>query len=400
MRYERSFLPYGAGWSTPFVKWQGSLATQHPLKFAAQCTTTFLGKRGIAPTVLDGLVLGWTVPSSQCFYGAPWVAGMIGAGHASGPMVMQACATSVRAIQTAAQSLEVGEREKLLVLTADRCSNGPHLYYPDPSAPGGTGGAENWVMDNFGKDPWAGGAMIATAENVAKEAGIDRAAQDEMTLLRYAQYQDALKDQQAFQKRYMLLPLEVNPSGKKVIATIQGDEGIFPTSKEGLAKLQPVVPGGTVTFGAQTHPADGNAGTFVTTEAHARELATDKAITIRLVSSGEARVKKGFMAMAVVPAAQQALARAGWKANEVAIKTHNPFAVNDIYFAREMGIAAESFNRFGSSLIFGHPQGPTGLRLILELIEELVLRGGGRGLFAGCAAGDTASALCLEVRCG
>ncbi|MDP7136730.1 MAG: thiolase family protein, partial [Candidatus Poseidoniia archaeon] len=50
-----------------------------------------------------------------------------------------------------------------------------------------------------------------------------------------------------------------------------------------------------------------------------------------------------------------------------------------------------------SSLIWGHPQGPTGMRLIMELIEELALLGGGYGLFTGCAAGDTAAAIVLRV---
>jgi acetyl-CoA acetyltransferase len=54
-------------------------------------------------------------------------------------------------------------------------------------------------------------------------------------------------------------------------------------------------------------------------------------------------------------------------------------------------------NNYGSSLIWGHPQGPTGMRLVIELIEELVLLGGGSGLFTGCAAGDTAAALVVRV---
>ncbi|MSR75345.1 MAG: thiolase family protein [Planctomycetes bacterium] len=399
MSFHRAYIPYGCGWSTPFVKWQGSMANLHPLKFAAQCAMSALRRAKVDAGSLDGMVLGWTVPSTQSFYGAPWVAALLGAPGIGGPTVMQACATGARAIATAASMLDAGSNARVLVLTADRCSNGPHLYYPDSAAPGGTGQAENWVMDNFGKDPWAGGAMIATAENVAKEAGIDRAAQDAMTLLRYAQYEEALKDDAAFLRRFMLLPLEINPSGKKVLATVRGDEGVFATTAEGLAGLRPVLPEGTVTFGSQTHPADGNAGLLVTGVDEARELATDKAVTIRIVSSGEARVKKGFMAMATVPAAGKALAAAGWSfADCNAIKTHNPFAVNDVYFSRETGVPAEQVNRFGSSLIFGHPQGPTGTRLVLELIEELVLRGGGRGLFVGCAAGDCAMALCVEVR--
>ena len=54
-------------------------------------------------------------------------------------------------------------------------------------------------------------------------------------------------------------------------------------------------------------------------------------------------------------------------------------------------------NRFGSSLVWGHPQAPTGLRSIIEMIEELAIAGGGRGLFTGCAAGDTAMAVVLEL---
>jgi acetyl-CoA acetyltransferase len=115
-------------------------------------------------------------------------------------------------------------------------------------------------------------------------------------------------------------------------------------------------------------------------------------------SFGQARAKKGFMAQATVPAARQALSRAGISIADVkAIKTHNPFAVNDIYLAREFGLAVDSFNNYGSSLVFGHPQGPTGMRLVIELIEELVLRGGGYGLFVGCAAGDTGAAVIVRV---
>ena len=104
------------------------------------------------------------------------------------------------------------------------------------------------------------------------------------------------------------------------------------------------------------------------------------------------------MAQATVPAARRALNTAGIDLTDIkCIKTHNPFAVNDIYFSREMGLALDTFNNYGSSLVFGHPQGPTGMRLIIELIEELVLLGGGYGLFTGCAAGDTGAAIVVSV---
>jgi acetyl-CoA acetyltransferase len=80
-----------------------------------------------------------------------------------------------------------------------------------------------------------------------------------------------------------------------------------------------------------------------------------------------------------------------------AIKTHNPFALNDIVFARETGADVMQMNNYGCSLVWGHPNAPTGLRSIIELIEELALRGGGVGLFTGCAAGDTAMAMVVKV---
>jgi acetyl-CoA acetyltransferase len=104
------------------------------------------------------------------------------------------------------------------------------------------------------------------------------------------------------------------------------------------------------------------------------------------------------MPMAVVPAAAQALERAGISWGELqAIKTHNPFAVNDVYLSKKADVPVDKVNNYGSPLIYGHPQGPTGMRVIIELIEQLVLEGGGYGLFSGCAAGDTAMAMVLRV---
>ncbi len=400
MQFQNAYIPYGGYWSTPFVKWQGSFANLHPLTFAAEVAKRALAERKIQPSVFDALYLGITVPAKGSFYGAPWVAALIGGGaeHLTGPMFSQACATSARVIGSAAFEVETRPGASLLCITADRTSNGPHMTYPNPTGPGGRPDAEDWVWDNFNHDPFARNAMIETAENVAREEEITTQEQHEVMLMRFGQYQAALKDDAAFHKRYMVTPVEVNPSGKKVVATVKDDEGVFPTTADGLAKLKPVLPDGSVTFGAQTYPADGNAGMIVAARERAAELSRDPRITVQILSFAQGRVKKGFMPAANVPAARRALELAGIGVGDLkAIKTHNPFAVNDVYFSREMGVKKEAMNNYGSSLIWGHPQGPTGMRLIAELIEELVLLGGGYGLFAGCAAGDTAAAVVVKV---
>ena len=399
MKYTNAHIPYGAYWSTPFCKWQGSFANLHPLKFAAEIARNELQKRQINPKEFTDLHLGNTVPSKSSFYGAPWVAAMMDADDITGPMVSQACATSARVIAGAASELENGNNGKILCITADRTSNGPHILYPNPKGPGGKGDAEDWVWDNFNFDPFAKNAMLQTAENVAAESGISTVAQNEVALLRFQQYESALANDGEFHKRYMVSPVVINPSGRKVIGTVKSDEGVFPSSVEGLAKLKPIMRDGTVTFGGQTFPADGNAGMIITTAEQANEMSSNSDIKIQLISFAQGRTKKGFMPAANIPACKKVLSEAGIGIADLkAIKTHNPFAVNDIYFAKEMGVKIEDMNNYGSSLIWGHPQGPTGMRLIIELIEELVLLGGGYGLFTGCAAGDTAAAIVLKVK--
>ena len=138
---------------------------------------------------------------------------------------------------------------------------------------------------------------------------------------------------------------------------------------------------------------------IVTTREKAGAMSADTKIEIRLAGFGQARTDKAFMPHAPVPASQMALKDAGISLDAVtAVKTHNPFAVNDIVFCRETGYDIQKMNNYGCSLIWGHPQGPTGLRAICELIEELVMRGGGYGLFNGCAAGDSSMAVVLEVK--
>ncbi|MGE0061505.1 MAG: thiolase family protein [Xanthobacteraceae bacterium] len=392
-------IPYGAYWSTPFTKWQGSLAHLHSVQFAAHVARAELAKRKIDASLFDYGVLGISVPQKNSFFGLPWLTGMIGAQGVGGPTISQACATGARSLLAATQEIESDLASTALVVTCDRTSNGPHVVYPNPAAPGGTADHENWVLDNFSCDPLGKHSMLQTAENVARKYQVSRAEQEEVVLRRSAQYDDALAGGHAFQKRYMTLPFDVpDRMFRKVAGKVEGDEGVVRSTPEGLAKLAPVMPDGTVTFGAQTHPADGNAAMVVTTPDKARALSRDPNIRIGLLGFGLARTDLAHMPEAPVPAAKRALAQADLSIRDMdAIKSHNPFAVNDIVFARETGADLKTMNNYGCSLVWGHPQAPTGLRAIIELIEELAARGGGRGLFQGCAAGDTAMAVVVEV---
>lgn len=391
-----AFIPFKGYYSTPFVRWQGSLANENSITLGAETSKRWLSHLKIDPGIFDYLILGVTVGQPALFYGGPWASALIGSTQTAGLLVSQACSTSTTGIFQAALGVEGGAWKTVYNLFTDRCSNGPHTIWPNPKGPGGQVISEDWVMDHFGKDPWAGLAMIQTAENVIKMAGITREECDANALRRYEQYTDALANDREFQKRYMF-PVEIRVSKKKTI-TVEADEGVTETTAEGLAGLRPVLPDGNLTFGSQTHPADGHCALIVTTRDRAKELSADPGIEVQVISFGHARVKKAHMPMAPVPAAVMALDRAGLSVNDIrVIKTHNPFAANDIYMSKEMGIDINTFNNYGSSLVFGHPQAPTAGRSIIEGIEEAAMLGGGYVLFTGCAAGDTSAALVLKV---
>ncbi|MCA2011624.1 thiolase family protein [Cereibacter sphaeroides] len=393
------YIPYGGYWSSPFARWQGAFAHLHSVHFAAHVAKAALVERGLSPEVFDYCAYGYTVIQPNIFYGAPWYSALIGADHLPGPTLDQACATGPRLLATAAGEIALGNAGVALLAAGDRLSNGAHVYYPAPAGPGGTGASENWVLDSFNHDPWAKNAMVDTAENVARREEIGTEEQHELVIHRHAQYQQALAEDRAFQRRYMA-DLELpDASFRKVVGTISGDQGIQPVNPEKMAKLKPVREGGTVTFAGQTHPADGNAGLVLCAEAgRAAEFGRAGGPKVSLLAVTQAREEKGFMPAAPIKATRRALDQLGIGIGEIdAIKSHNPFAVNDIAFARAFGIDWRGMNNYGSSLIWGHPQGPTGLRGVIELIEELEMRGGGTGLFQGCAAGDSAMAVVIRV---
>lgn len=393
MKFDNACIPAHLMWSSPFIRWQGSTADLSSLDMAVQVTRDALAARSFDAAEAAQLVYGSTVPQPNIFYAAPWIAAQLGLAGIGGPTIAQACATSVACIAQAAAAAQLGGQAQLVV-TADRISNGPLLVYPRSSGMGGSPATEHWVLQSFSADPWTGESMVHTAENTARDGTFSRQDCDQLALLRYSQYARALENDRAVQKRYM--QAIVVPQRKSSLV-LDADEGVGPYSAEGLAALKPSLPGGVTTPGTQTHPADGAAGLVVTGAARARELAGGQGV-VRLLSAGFARAEKGCMPKAPALAAKRALEAAGASVSDLkVVTTHNPFAVNDLWFSRETGFPLEKMNPFGCSLIYGHPQGPTGMRGVVELVHALRDAGGGWGLFTGCAAGDMGAALLLSV---
>ncbi|MDM0043870.1 thiolase family protein [Variovorax dokdonensis] len=394
MKFDDACIPLPLLWSSPFIRWQGAAADVSALDLATQVTRDALAFANFDPADVGQLVLGTTIPQLNTFYAPPWIAARLGMSGIGGPTIAQACATAVACLAQAAAASQLSDGQTQLVITADRTSNGPLLIYPRSQSMGGAPVTTNWVLDSFAADPWTSESMLYTAECTASDGGFTREQCDELTLLRFSQYQDALRDDRAMQRRYFR-PIVIE--SRKSNTVLEADEGISDYSAAGLAKLSPVKPGGAHTPGTQTHPADGTAGAVVSSHQTAARLSAGQPV-VRLLSAAFARAEKGRMPKAPAIAAQKALSDAGRRAEDLkVVTTHNPFAVNDLWLHCETGIPLERMNPMGCSLIYGHPQAPTGMRAIAELAHALTLQGGGIGLFTGCAAGDMGAAVVLEV---
>ncbi|TMQ68940.1 MAG: thiolase family protein [Candidatus Eisenbacteria bacterium] len=393
--FPRARIPYGTWGSSYFPAWQTSgLAEVNVGQFAGEAMGRILGLRKVPSHALEYLVIGSTIPWHWKFWTAPLVASCMGR-RLPGYHVEQACATGLQAVLLGGAEVESGAKDVVGVLTFDRTSDSPVGVFPERRAHQRTHAIAD-VWDNFGFDPATGKAMIAAAGMTARKYQVDRSETDDVAFLRTQQY-FAAKDS-GFLDR-VLVPLDLLTVAGRPMGRIDEDKGVRPVSRGALRAQRELDT--CVTSGTQTHASDGMATLLVTSPERARELSARPEIEIRFVGKAEARTEPSLMPEAPTFAVQRLLERTGLAMDDIAVaKNHNPFAVNDVVFTRVTGYDWRKLNRTGCSLVWGHPQGPTLTRSLIEGLEEAVDLGGGYVLVFGCAAGDVGIAALFEVREG
>jgi acetyl-CoA acetyltransferase len=390
--YSGARIPYGTWGSSYFPAWQTSpLAEVNIGQFSGEAMSHILGLRGVAQRRIEYLVIGSTIPWHWKFWTAPLVASCMGL-RIPGFHVEQACATGLQAVVVAAAEVSGGANDVVGVLTFDRTSDSPVGVFPERRSYERTQALGD-VWDNFGFDPATGNAMIATAGLAARKYRIDRREVDEITLCRYEQYFEAKES--GFLGR-VLVPLEVLNLQGRSMGTVDDDLGVRRVSAGNLRAMRELDT--CITAGSQTHASDGMACLLVTSPEAARELSPRPEIEIALVAKAEVRTSPSLMPEAPAFAVAKLLERTGLKMDDIAVvKNHNPFAVNDAIFSKVVGYDWRKMNTTGCSLVWGHPQGPTLTRSLIEGLEEAVSLGGGYLLLFGCAAGDVGIAAVFEV---
>ena len=390
--FPKARIPFGTWGSSYFPAWQTTaLAEVNIGQFAGESMNRILGLRNVAISDLEYLVIGSTIPWHWKFWNAPLVAHCAG-NRIPGYHVEQACATGLQAALLAGAEVQAGTFDVVGVLTFDRTSDSPVGVFPERRANERTLPLAD-VWDNFGFDPATGNAMIAAAGLTARKYKAGRAETDECALHRYDQYFQARDS--GFLDR-VLVPLEVLNLQGRPMGRIDEDLGIRQLSLDGLRAMRELDT--CVTAGTQTHASDGMATLLVTSEDKAKELSPRPEIDVQFVAKTEVRTHPSLMPEAPVFAVQKLLDKCGLTMNDMAVvKNHNPFAVNDVIFSKIVDYDWREMNKTGSSLVWGHPQGPTLTRILIEALEEAVDLGGGYVLIFGCAAGDVGIAAMLKV---
>ena len=388
----RARIPYGTWGSSYFPAWQTSaLAEVNIGQFAGESMARILGLRGVKKSELEYLIIGSTIPWHWKFWTAPLVSSCMGH-RIPGYHVEQACATGLQAVLLAGAEVDNGAADVVGVLTFDRTSDSPVGVFPERRAHERTQAIAD-VWDNFGFDPATGNAMITAAGIAARKYKTDRAEVDEVAYHRHQQYFEAKNS--GFLDR-VLVPLEVLNVAGRPLGRIDDDLGARDLTLDGLRAMRELDT--CVTGGTQTHASDGMAALLVTSEERAKELSVRPEIDIRFVAKTEVRTQPSLMPEAPAFAVQKLLDRTGLTMADMAVvKNHNPFAVNDVIFAELLDYDWREMNNTGCPLVWGHPQGPTLTRVLIEALEEAVELGGGNVLVFGCAAGDVGIASIFQV---
>jgi acetyl-CoA acetyltransferase len=238
--------------------------------------------------------------------------------------------------------------------------------------------------------------MIACAGIAARKYKCDRSEVDDLTLHRYEQYYQA--KQSGFLDR-ALVPLEVLGIQGQSLGMVDDDYGVRKLTRTELRGMREL--DNCVTAGTQTHASDGMATLLIASKEKAAEISRRPEIDIQFIAKTHVRTYPGLMSEAPVIAVKKLLAETGLTMNDMSVvKNHNPFAVNDVIFAKELDYDWRKMNNTGCPLVWGHPQGPTLTRVVIEALEEAVELGGGYVLIFGCAAGDVAIAAIFKVTDG
>ncbi|MCF8147895.1 MAG: acetyl-CoA C-acetyltransferase [Sulfuritalea sp.] len=304
------------------------------------------------------------------------------------------CGSGLKAVMLAAQAVAYGDSDIVIAGGQENMSASPHVLMGsrDGQRMGNWNMVDSMIVDGLW-DVYNQYHMGITAENVAKAHGISRDMQDALAL---ASQQKAAAAQDAGKFVDEIVPFSIaQKKGDPLI--FSADEFINRKSNaEVLAGLRPAFDkAGGVTAGNASGINDGAAAVMVMSEKKAAALGLTP--LGRIASFATSGLDPAMMGMGPVPASQKALARAGWKAQDLdLLEINEAFAAQACAVNQQMGWDTSKVNVNGGAIAIGHPIGASGCRILVTLLHEMQRRNAKKGIASLCIGGGMGVALTIE----
>ncbi|ATF48843.1 acetyl-CoA C-acetyltransferase [Citrobacter freundii] len=380
---------------TAIGSFNGALATTSAVELGATVIKAALERAHLDPQQVDEVIMGNVL---QAGLGQnPARQALLKSGLSDtvcGFTINKVCGSGLKSVALAAQAIQAGQAQAIVAGGMENMSQAPYLL--DAKARWGYRLGDGQLSDVILRDGLIcaeqGYHMGITAENVAREYGINREMQDELALTSQHKAVSAIESG-AFQTE--IVPVSV-VSRKK---TIVFDRDEFPkadTTAEGLAALRPAFDKtGSVTAGNASGINDGAAALVIMEESAAVAAGLKPLARIKAYASGG--VAPAMMGMGPVPATQKALQLSGLQLSDIdLIEANEAFAAQFLAVGKMLGFDAQKVNVNGGAIALGHPIGASGARILVTLLHALQARDKTLGLATLCIGGGQGIAMIVE----
>ncbi|WP_415405069.1 acetyl-CoA C-acyltransferase family protein [Tateyamaria sp. SN3-11] len=371
----------------------GSLAGTAPIDLGTVAAKAALERAGVEGGQIGHVAFGHVINTEpRDMYLSRVAAMQAGVPDTTPAMnVNRLCGSGVQAIVSVIQSLMLGDADFGLAGGAENMSRSPFVI-PDQRWGAKMGDVRTLdMMLGALNCPFGTGHMGVTAENVAAEHGITRAAQDAFAMQSQERAATAIADGRFASQ---ITPVEVRV--KRDMVNFEFDEHPKATSLDALGGLRPVFQkDGSVTAGNASGINDG-AGAVVLATADAAEKAglTPKA---RVLGYAHAGVRPEVMGIGPIPAVRNLLDRTGLSPEDFdVVESNEAFAAQALAVSNDLGFDPARVNPNGGAIALGHPVGATGAIITVKALYELERIGGSKALITMCIGGGQGIALAIE----
>jgi acetyl-CoA C-acetyltransferase len=383
---------------TPIGKLGGGLAGVDATELGGTAIKAALERAGVAPDQIQHVVMGQVLQAGQGQI--PSRQAQIKGGipkDISSETINKVCASGIRSACLLDNAIRVGDLEVGLAGGMESMSKAPYMLKEARFGfRMGDGKAIDAMINDGLTNPFSGKHMAHEASEVAAELELTRPDMD-----RWAVRSHQLAVEATDEGR---LPEEIVPvtiKGKKGDTVVEVDEGPRrDASLESLAKLPPIfMKDGSHTAGNSPGVNDGAGALVVASDEWAKR--NGKTALARIVAQAQVADDFPYLARTPSKAAQNALEKAGLKADDIDLwEINEAFASVTLNSIRVLGIDEDKVNVNGGAVALGHPIGASGARILGSLVLELRRRGGGLGCAAICSGGGQGDAVIVEVNGG